>query len=229
MTTRHRFYREHKLIIALVNDVTRLIAKTNFCKDDQIQILKKQLTSLTSLLKAHAEHEENAFHVLLEAKGSIVHQEISDDHEKHLVLFSNWDFALNSILAIDDPETRVEQGYQFYLTFREFDANNLHHLNIEETVIMSELQRLYSDAELEAVEAKTYKKNEMTPDAIIEMMKVLFPYMELHDYQAFLSEIYNCVPDKFDTAFNGIINATTDAGKPILDPKEICQLVSFFS
>jgi hypothetical protein len=69
-------------------------------------------------------------------------------------------------------------------------------LHEEETIILPELQRLYSDQELKAVEAKTYAI--MTPDELFEMLQVLFPHMNAYDKKAFLSDIKECQPEKYE-------------------------------
>ena len=65
----------------------------------------------------------------------------------------------------------------------------------EETIILPELQRLYSDKELKEIEAKTYAV--MSPDDLVDMLQILFPHMNAADKQAFLSDIKECQPDKY--------------------------------
>jgi len=86
-------------------------------------------------------------------------------------------------------------GYTLYLTYRKFAADNLIHLHEEETKILPELQRLYTDDELRQVEAPTYEK--MTPEEMIGMMQALFPHMNPSDKSAFLSDIQKLQPEKF--------------------------------
>jgi hypothetical protein len=74
-------------------------------------------------------------------------------------------------------------------------GENLLHLHEEETKILPELQRLYTDEELRCVEEATYKM--MTPEQLIEMLKVLFPHMNASDKEAFLEDIKFSQPEKF--------------------------------
>jgi len=89
-----------------------------------------------------------------------------------------------------DPEERIELGYQLYLWFRKFAGENLLPLHEEETVILPDLQRLYSDEELNQVEFESYRV--MTPEDLIHMMQVLFPHMNPEDRLAFLTDIKAC-------------------------------------
>lgn len=87
-------------------------------------------------------------------------------------------------------------GYQLYLTYRKFVSENLAHLQEEETLILPELQKLYSDSELQQVEAQTY--HEMTPDQIISMLETLFLHMNTYDRKALLADILSLEPEKFE-------------------------------
>ena len=69
---------------------------------------------------------------------------------------------LNKVIESSTAEEQIELGYQFYLWYRKFAGDNLLHLHGEETVILPELQRLYSDAELSTVEFGSYRM--MTPE-----------------------------------------------------------------
>ena len=229
MKERYRFYRDHKFIIAFVNDTGRMIAKTNFCDHKQVQKLKERVDGLVTLLKGHAEYEDNIFHPLLDAKGSNVHETIAADHKNNDAVFATWEKALKEIYELEDTDEKKQRGYEFYLAFREFEANTLIHLNNEENLIMPELQRFYSDDELKAVEANIYRKDEMTPDAMVRMMSTLFPYMDENDHLVFLNGIRDATPDKFAEVFRGVAKAVTDENKPILEDSEVKQLMTHFS
>jgi len=223
---RYRFYREHKFVIPFINDVTRLIARTDFQDEEQLKVVRERVNNVIGMLQGHAEHEEKAFHLLLEAKGSTVHQSIMKDHADHARLFDHIEASLKDISTAGTGEEKIRLGYAFYLQFREFEANNMNHINDEERVIMPELQRLYTDEELRAVEAKIYHK--MEPDHMIHMMKVIFPYMDSVDHLVFLSDIQIATPDKFKNAICGILKATNDVGEPIIIAAEVKQIVAHF-
>tara|TARA_R110000868_G_scaffold8205_3_gene42446 strand:+ start:36900 stop:37469 length:570 start_codon:yes stop_codon:yes gene_type:complete len=154
---------------------------------------------------------------------------VEADHAKHDGLFSAWISALTEIADDVDIEVKKQKGYQFYLSFREFEADNMRHLNDEEMVVMPELQRLYTDEELKAVEAKTYQMVEMTPEAMVGMMAALFPYMDVHDHKIFLEDIHQAAPEKFLPAFSGIAHAQADDGTSALSEIEVNQLMKQFS
>lgn len=86
--------------------------------------------------------------------------------------------------------------------YRKFVGDNLLHLHQEETLILPELHRLYTDEELKKVEAKTYAI--MTVEELVEMMEHLFPHFNPQDRYAFLQDIKDCQPDKFALAWQEI-------------------------
>ncbi len=192
---RIKFYREHKYVSAALNDLERLIAKMDFRKDSEIEVARKQWTELSHMLQNHANYEEERLHSLLERKGSTVHIHAHNQHEEMDAAFPRIDALFDAVMKEHNPEMKVEIGYQLYLTFRKFVGENLLHLHEEETKILPELQRLYTDEELRCVEEPTYK--EMTSEEMIDMLKELFPHMNALDKEAFLEDIKFSQPEKF--------------------------------
>lgn len=199
---RYKFYREHKYVSFRFDELERLIAKTDFRQNDELNRVKEEFEQLIQLLESHAEYENNSLHVLLKRKNSAVYEHIEQDHEhldEQIVSLRN---LLNKISNAHTQEDKVEAGYQFYVWFRKFSGDNLLHLHEEEMIILPELQRLYSDEELRKVEAATY--NIMTAQELVQMMEELFPQMNPSDWEAFLTDIKMAVPEKFIEAWNGI-------------------------
>lgn len=157
-------------------------------------------------------------HVLLKDKNSRVHEKIEADHDAHEENFGELNQLLMTILEETDVARKIDLGYQFYLQIQRVEAENLLHQLYEETVIMPELQRLYTDeALLQKVDAKTYAL--MTSEQMIQMMKILFPHMNADDRKFFLNDIYRSQPTKFIEAWNGI-SSTIDVSER--EQLEVC-------
>ncbi len=199
---RYKFYREHKYVSFAVNDLERQIAKANFRSFEEIEKIQSELEICVDLLKEHAGYENNALHELLRKKQSSVYAHVEKEHQHYDELLDDLLEKLKKILKEPSENERVEAGYQFYLWYRKFVGENLLHLHEEETVILPELQRLYTDEELKAVESATYEH--MTAAEMIDMMEILFPHMNLDDKEAFLKDIKDSQPGKFITAWTGI-------------------------
>jgi len=192
---RYKFYREHKYVSFALNDLERHIAKTNFRALKEVKKIKSEFEEIVQMLKGHAQYENNALHELLRKKHSPVYVHVEEDHKHYDETLENLRLSLKEVIAEQEEEARVEMGYQFYLQYRKFVGENLLHLHEEETVILPELQRLYTDEELKMVEADTYRR--MSPREMIEMIGVLFPHMNPDDKKAFLTDIKDCQPNKF--------------------------------
>lgn len=192
---RYRFYREHKYVSYRLSEFERLTAKIDFTDIAQVSELKAQLSSLAALMNAHAAHEDKAIHELLRQKGSTIHQTIEADHRHHAEFYQQLEQQLNNISENSNFEKKLTLGYHFYLSCRLFVSENLQHLHKEETLIMTELQKLYTDNELRTVERNTY--DHMTPTDIVHMLEVLSPHMNTSDHEFFLAEIKLAEPEKY--------------------------------
>lgn len=204
---RYQFYREHKYVSSALNTLERLIAKTDFRNLQEVITVGQEFQSLTEMLKGHAQYENDRLHALLKKRHSKIHEHAEEDHAHQDEQLLQIQEIINSISHGVTDDEKVSIGYTLYLTYRKFVADNLIHLHEEETMILPELQRLYSDEELKQVEAPTY--DEMTPQEMIEMMQVLFPHMNPSDRLAFLSDIQTIQPEKFISAWNGIAPTLT--------------------
>lgn len=189
---RVKLYREHKYISFALNELERLIAKTDFTDDAAIVHIQSEWQRIREMLEGHAYHEEHNFHALLEKKGSTIHHEAHNDHEHQEEMLNSLQYFLDGIKTSTD---RVEAGYRFYLTYRKFVGDNLLHLHEEEIKLLPELQRLCTDEELRAIEHPTY--NILTVEEMVEMVQVLFPHMNFSDKCAFLTDIKLAEPQKF--------------------------------
>jgi hypothetical protein len=199
---RYQFYREHKYVSFVLNELEREIAKTDFRDLIQVKKIEKSFHEMEELMRGHAHYEDTQLHPLLQKRGSAIFQTAQEDHAHHDQLFANLQKLLDQIQATSDEQLQVHLGYQFYLRYRRFVGENLHHLHEEETQILPELQRLYTDAELREVEAETYKQ--MPVEDLVEMMQVLFPHFNPSDREAFLKDIQKAVPEKFQLVWDKI-------------------------
>lgn len=211
---RYKFYREHKYVSFVLNDLERLIARTNFQVPQEVKLVTEQFKSAIELLKGHAAYEDNSLHVLLKQKNSSVYEHIEKDHGLLSETIANLQLLLEYINKCSSVAEKIEAGYQFYLAYRKFVGENLLHLHEEETIILPELQRLYSDKELKEVEAKTYAV--MSVDDLIDMLQILFPHMNAADKQAFLSDVKECQSDKYEAMLPRIKHLILEHEKPLL-------------
>lgn len=203
MSKRYRIYREHKYVLCFLAELEQFIAKMDFRSQLELDELSNKLDSLIGLMQGHAEHEDKTIHQLLRNKGSQVQIPIEAEHQIHNEIFTRLKEKLKLIQACKNIEERISLGYEFYLSFREFEADNLKHINEEENIIMPELQRLYTDEELrEGIDFKTYEI--MSSDQMFHMLEVLFLTYNLDDKKTFLKDILDAQPEKFKIIFSEV-------------------------
>lgn len=200
---RYQFYREHKYVSAALNDLERLIARTDFCDSESVRSIEEDFGTLKKMLEGHAEYENERLHILLKQKHvpAPIYMHI-EEHAAQDEQLRKIEEILHEISTEFDKEKRVEKGYHLYLIYRKFVADSLAHLYEEETKILPELQRQYSDAELRQIEAPTY--SEMTPEEMVQMIQILFPHMNTYDKRAFLLDIQLFEPKKFEIVLKAI-------------------------
>lgn len=199
---RYKFYREHKYVSSALNNLERLIAKADFRVAAEIEPITKEFAETMQMLMWHAKYENDSLHSLLKNKGSTVFKDIEHEHDHLDKAIQKLEGLLAAATNATEPEDQVECGYQFYLWYRKFVGDNLVHLHDEETIILPELQRLYNDEELRAVEFATY--HQMSADDMIEMLKVLFPHMNPADHVVLLQDLKDAEPAKFAVAWQTI-------------------------
>ncbi|HVT61939.1 MAG TPA: hypothetical protein VHD33_00415 [Legionellaceae bacterium] len=193
---RHRLYREHKYVASVISVFRKTVGCADFSSCQMVDEIKIKLKEVIDLMQGHALHENTVIHELLRAKNSKIFESVESDHAAHADCFSNLLQTLEKISCTTDISQKIELGYQFYLDVQRFEADNLHHQLYEETVILKALQQLYTDEELLSLtDAKIYAV--MTPEDMVGMLTVLFPYCNADDREAFLNDIYRTEPHKF--------------------------------
>jgi hemerythrin-like domain-containing protein len=205
---RYRVFREHKLVTGMLTDFRTFVEKADFRKKKAVDEIKEKLSGIIGLMNGHAEHEDKRIHQFLRDKNSHVQDHVEKDHGKHADLFKDFNAKLEEIQASDDPVKREQLGYLFHLALRNFEGENLRHLHEEETVLMPELQRLYTDEELRQIDAPNYEM--MTSEEMVHMLKALFPYYNPQDRRVFLQDIQFLQPVKFLEAWKGIESEIAD-------------------
>ncbi len=199
---RYKFYREHKYLSYKLFTLEGLVAKTDFKNIEAVKNVKSELSSLKAVMNGHAAYEDNTLHELLRQKGSRAHELSEDDHEKLEGRLKAFHKALDKIISTKDKEEQLALGYSFYLEYRLFVSESLQHLHEEETIVMNELQRLYSDDELRSVEFNAY--THMSTVQMINMIEDLFPHMNFNECEDFLTDMKKSHPQKFTEILKNI-------------------------
>jgi hemerythrin-like domain-containing protein len=104
---RYKFYREHKYVCAAINDVERLIAKTDFTLATETAKVKEAFDALLSMLKGHADYENSRLHRLLHDRGSDVYRHVEEEHRTYDQKLNDLGNRLMLISESIDPKERI--------------------------------------------------------------------------------------------------------------------------
>lgn len=198
---RYRFYREHKYINFVLFELEKEIRKIEFSDELMLSKLLEKFIQLSMLIKGHMEFESNVIHPLLKNKNILLYTSILADHQNYLKGLKELEAELQAI-SNTNLEDKIQKGYIFYINFRLFIIRTLELFNQEETFVMIELQKHYSDNELRQIHEDTY--NQMKSEDIVQMFEVLFPHMNSEDQHAYFADLKYFDPQKFDEVWHSI-------------------------
>jgi len=101
---RYKFYREHKYVSFRFDELERLIARTDFRQNEELNRVKEEFEQLIQLLATHAQYENDSLHELLKRKNSAVYKHIEEDHEhldKQIISLQNLLNKINDVHTED--------------------------------------------------------------------------------------------------------------------------------
>lgn len=191
-----RLYREHKYVILVLNDLGSKIAKADFRDAEQREDMMTDLTGVINLLHFHAQHEDEKIHGLLKKYRLPIVEEIEADHQHYESLFKVLKNKLSAIKLAKTDREKIDLGYQFYLNYRQFTAENLQHINKEEMQLMPELAKLCTEEELQSIDFPVYQA--MNSEELVGMFETLFPVLNQDDKEYFIQDLIAAAPLKFN-------------------------------
>lgn len=181
---------------------------------DRAAILS-ELKSYLELAEIHLFDEDKVIHPQLEARAPGSTRVIADDHDHHRAAFAELR-ALIDTAARADSASRCSRFHSLYLAFSRFVADDLAHLHREETEILPLLQRLFSDAELRAMEQEIVAT--VPPAKLMMFIRLMLPAMNHSERYIFLNDARTHAPSEL---YEGIVE---QGAKPSLMPQDWSRL-----
>lgn len=126
----------HKAIRRLLFLMSIELGCVDFTCNEALEKLYTQLNTLKSLLKSHAEQENSYFLSFIQQHLPQEAQEMAASHPEFEIRFEEITDLFETILKMNNPQSKLNTGYSFYVQFNHFIANYLGHLHHEEAVIM---------------------------------------------------------------------------------------------
>lgn len=128
-----------------------------------------QLRALLDLCRAHVDKEERYVHPAIEARCAGRSLRVAAEHMEHLAAID----ALETEAVAFQCAPDAAGAFRLYRHLAVFVAENLEHMEVEETVHNAALWSAYSDAELQQVEVAIVSSIE--PDAMGQILHWMLP------------------------------------------------------
>lgn len=138
----------HKSLRLFMADTLARLGRLDIDDSVELSATLTQLEQLLALCRKHMQHENQFVHAAIEARSPGASVRIEDEHAQQLD-------SLNALSADAAVMLRAQpsaaSAHRLYRLFALFVAENLSHMNVEETVLNQALWSAYSDAELMAL------------------------------------------------------------------------------
>ena len=210
--SRHDLYGPiHKGLRLALCELTTQIARVDFADAEQKAELLAALRRQLALGALHLADEEVHIHRALEARAPGSTLTLDADHEHHRRSFDNLETAMAAVERAQGEAAR-RLGRDLYLRFTQFVAADFAHMAEEEGVILPLLHRLFTDAELIAMESAIVAS--LPPEEAMAFMKLMIPAMNRPERVTFLRFVRDTAPPE---AFDALLNL---AARPTLTPRD---------
>jgi hypothetical protein len=140
----------HKALRQFMSDTLRRVGRLDIDDPADREATLSQVEALLEQLRNHLTHENEFVHAAIEARQRGGARHTADDHLLHLDAIANLEDEVQALRQAGE----VQRGTQVQRLYRQlalFVAENLEHMQVEETQNNELLWALYSDAELEAL------------------------------------------------------------------------------
>ncbi|KTD36512.1 hypothetical protein Lnau_1496 [Legionella nautarum] len=187
----------HKFFEETGSQILTRLAKVDFRDIKKTELLHKQLEDYLIMLEHHARWEEEFIFNKFFTQDEVF--SLFDDHSELESKGKEIITGLKLLLELP-PQTRIGKGKQIYLDFRKFYASNLVHFYEEETSFLSLLQARATDEEIRAIDKPIYQG--MSSGDIVEMIKQLFPPLNMSDKKNILEDLKCFNTANFESALS---------------------------
>ncbi len=207
---RHNVYViAHKALRLALGETLVAAGRVDANDEAEVAALITQVRALLVFCRAHLDKEEQFVHPAIEARQPGAATATRDDHRDHLVAFEQLNAEVRSLESATGSE-RETTGAQLYRHLALFVADNLAHMDVEESDNNAALWSAYSDAELQALEERLVAS--IPQDVRKLALRWLVPALNPAERATLLLGIRDEVPAiAFDAIFASAQAGLTDA------------------
>ncbi len=189
---RHNLYAHpHKALRLCLSDTLALAGRVDPEDAADVAGLGRRVREMLRFCRAHLDKEEHFVHPAIEARRPGAAAGTHADHREHLVAFAELDAELRALESAAGA-ARERAATRLYHHLAVFVADNLAHMQVEETVNNEVLWADYDDDELRALEARLVAS---IPQDLLQLaLRWMVPAMNPAERAGFLGALRASAP-----------------------------------
>lgn len=188
----------HKALRHRMATMLQRLGSVDTDDDADLQATLDALHALLDTLRGHVRHENDFIHTAIEARRPAAATRVAGEHVEHLVAIAD---LAEEAQALRDaaPDRRAALALRLYRHFAVFVADNLQHMQLEETSHNGTLWALYTDAELVALHDRLVAS--IPPAEMGEVLQAMACALAPREISAVLADLRGKLPGE---AFVGL-------------------------
>jgi len=182
------------------------IGATDFADPTAAAATVAAVREFLALARGHLDSEETFIHPAVEARDPSATAHAHEGHEDHERAFDELAGLLDAIAAAPDAG-RTAAGQALYARYARFAADDLHHMDGEETVLLGAMHRLFSDDELRGIEGRIVSAAD--PAKMMGYLRLIVPAISPPERLGMLAAMRAAMPAAaFAAVMDGAVHAT---------------------
>jgi len=204
----------HKALRAFMADTLLAVGRADPSDPQDVADASGRVIALMNLCAAHVQHENTFVHPAIEARTPGVCGEVAQDHVEHLHHIQRLRAAAQQQPGLD---ATLQAGalHALYLELSLFIADNLQHMQVEETRHNAALWSAYTDAELRGIHDALVAT--IPPAEMMQVMRWMLPQMHALERLQVLGGMRQGAPAP-------VFQAVLDVVQPHLSPRDWAKL-----
>jgi hypothetical protein len=200
----------HKALRSLMSDTLARLGRCDLDHEADLHDTLDRVAHTLSLLAGHLDSENQVLHTAIEARLPEGARQTIDDHAEHV----------QSIAALSDDiqalrqapfAQRAPMALRLYRHLALFVAENLEHMNVEETNNNATLWSLFTDAEIAQLEGQIVGR--LSPEKRAAFLRWFAISLSTQELTGFLQAMQQAAPPEAFQASLSTIRAELDPGR----------------
>jgi hypothetical protein len=200
----------HKALRLFMADTLTKLGRMDTDDAAEVGAALAQLGTLLDVLADHVKHENTFVHTAIEARRPGGAAVTADAHEEHVATIEQLR-AEGLRLAALPAAQRAAAAHKLYLHLALFVAENLQHMQVEETVNNAALWALYTDAELLDIHDRLVAS--VAPDTMVEILRWMAPSFAPQELAGLLGGMRGGMPPEAFVGLVGVARSHVDAAR----------------